>query len=776
MKVETRFAPSAPTDIAWDTALAKARRSDGAEEIASLGRWWLDKDAGRIALSPVAARLLEVEQTTSIDSCLFNVKAEDLPQLQTALIAIAQGEPGVQCEFRVVGMGQRIRWLRLQPVLADACGITAGMLTDITFVKHAAMRKKAHFALTQYLAGADTVDEAVVKIIQLVCQELGWEWGAFWAVEPRPGEIDVLSCRYSWHAPEHALSLFEHSSETVVFAPGEGLIGKVWVSGNARWIDDVRSDPDFKRTDVASACGLQSAYFFPVTFMGADGCLRNPGVLEFFSAEPRQREAQLPGLAESISALIAQTVQRLTEQEGVRVLAQTDELTGLLNRRHFHHVLDLACSRNLPGQSFGVMFVDLDHFKQINDAFGHEAGNLVLTDFAKRLTGIVPPGWRIGRLGGDEFAIISVPGTNRSEIDQIAEHVLHAARTRFLYREHELAVSASIGISMFPQHGSSTPEMLHAADAAMYLSKRNGRDLSSHFDGEGSRQQVEMANQLTLMSELHYALARNEFFLDYQPIFDNSGEHVVAAEALIRWRKASGEIVPPHVFIPIAEQSRFIVQLGRWVVEQVCRDLPHMQAAGLPELCVHVNMAAPEFLDPGLPRDLLAIATAANIKPRHICLELTEGVVMKHLNKSLPIMLELHSLGFEISLDDFGMGYSSLSMLKKLPITSLKIDRLFMAGVPDDRDDCAIVRTILDLGRNMKIRVIAEGVENDAQLGFLRQFGCTSIQGYLLGRPMPLARLVLLPAPPVKARAFRIGAEEFPPATPPAAQSSPEPQ
>jgi diguanylate cyclase (GGDEF)-like protein len=754
MKFETCFAQSGLTDLAWETAVAKARRRDGADEIASLGRWWLDRDASRIALSPVAARLLEVEQDASLESCLLHVKAEDLPQLRTALISIADGERGVQCEFRVVGSGLRLRWLRLQPVLADACGIVAGMLTDITFAKHAAMRKKAHFALTQYLAGADTVDEAVVKIIQLVCQELGWEWGAFWAVEPRPGEMDVLSCRYSWHAPEHALSLFEKASEQIVFAAGEGLIGKVWDSGNAQWVDDVRNHLDFKRSDAAKASGLLSAYFFPVTFVGSDGCLRNPGVLEFFSAETRQRDAQLPGLAESISALIAQTVQRLTEQESVRTLAQTDELTGLLNRRHFHHVLDQACSRNRPGHSFGVMFVDLDHFKQINDAFGHEAGNLVLTEFAKRLTRIVPAGWRIGRLGGDEFAIISLPGMNQDEIDQIAVHVLRAARTRFLYRQHELAVSASIGISMFPQHGSSTAEMLHAADAAMYLSKRNGRDLSSHFDGESSRQQLEMAHQLTLMSELHYALARNEFFLEYQPIFDDSGEYVVAAEALIRWRKASGEIVPPQVFIPVAEQSRFIVRLGRWVVEQVCRDLPHMHAAGLPELCVHVNMAAPEFLDPALPRELLAIATAANIKPRHICLELTEGVVMNHLNKSLPLMLELHSLGFEISLDDFGMGYSSLSMLKKLPLTSLKIDRLFMAGVPHDRDDCAIVRTILDLGRNMKIRVIAEGVETDEQLGFLRQFGCTSIQGYLLGRPMPLARLVLLPAPPVKGKAI----------------------
>ncbi|MEO7577172.1 MAG: EAL domain-containing protein [Massilia sp.] len=748
MKCETSTAIAAIAAIAgtaWDAARAQAMRRDPADEIAGLGRWWLDAGGCRIALSPVAARLLEVPQGASLDSCLAHVKAEDLPQLRAALAA---GGGRVECEFRVVGLGQRLRWLQLRPVHVGDTGIVAGMLTDITFAKHAAMRKKFNFALTQYLVGTDTVDEAIVKIIQLVCEDLGWEWGAFWALDQRAGHEDVLRCRYSWHSPDRELAPFKQASERIVFAAGEGLVGKVWASGNAQWIDDAGSQFDFKRIDAARACALQSAYFFPVTFLGPDGSLRNPGVLEFFSDMPRQREAQLPGLAESISALIAQTVQRVTQQESIRLLAQTDEMTGLANRRHFHHMLDQACRRNPAGHTFGVLFVDLDQFKPINDAFGHEAGNLVLTEFAQRLLRIAPPGWRIGRLGGDEFAIISLPGTDLDEIDQVAEQVLHAARARFSYRQHELSVSASIGISIFPQHGGGTAELLHAADAAMYLSKRNGRNLASHFNGESSRQQLEMARQLTLMSELHYALARNEFFLEYQPIFDSSGEHVVAAEALIRWRKANGEIVPPHVFIPIAEQSRFIVHLGRWVVEQVCRDLPQMLAAGHPALCVHVNMAAPEFLDPELPRELVAILSAARVKPQHICLELTEGVVMKHVNKSLPIMQELRQLGFEISLDDFGMGYSSLSMLKKLPITSLKIDRLFMAGVPHDRDDCAIVRTILDLGRNMKMRVIAEGVETDEQFGFLRQFGCTLIQGYLLGRPMPMARLVRLPAPP----------------------------
>jgi EAL domain-containing protein (putative c-di-GMP-specific phosphodiesterase class I) len=198
-------------------------------------------------------------------------------------------------------------------------------------------------------------------------------------------------------------------------------------------------------------------------------------------------------------------------------------------------------------------------------------------------------------------------------------------------------------------------------------------------------------------------------------------------------------VVPPDQFIPVAEQSRLIVLIGRWVIEQVCRDLPLLQASGMPEIRVHVNMAAPEFLDGELPRELMAITAAAGIAPDRICLELTEGVIMQRIEKALPIMTELVRLGFEIGLDDFGMGYSSLSLLKALPISSLKIDRLFLRGVPHESNDCAIVRSIIDLGRNMKLRVVAEGVETDAHLGFLRQFGCALVQGYLPGRPVRLA-------------------------------------
>ncbi|WP_343731276.1 EAL domain-containing protein [Duganella sp.] len=717
---------------------ATAAYRDPIDALAGLGRWSMVRGAPHLCLSAVAMRLLGVEGADDELPWIERVVAEDRPALDAALLEIVARGAAVSCEFRLAEREQGVRWLRLQSVAAEQRMVATGMLTDITTSKRAALRERFNFALTQYLIGTDTLDEAVYKIIHLVCEELGWEWGAFWALE-RHGAAEVLRCRHVWHAPDRDYTPFRSAATALVVERGQGPVGQAWHSGQSLWVDAGGAHSDVARVQAARQCGLQSGFFFPVTYVAGDGRLHSAGVLEFFSDEPRQREAQLPGLAESISALIAQTGQRMAQQERVRVLAQTDEMTGLFNRAHFHALLDAACAQ---GGQFGLMYIDLDQFKPINDGFGHAAGNLVLCEFADRLRQLAPAGARVARLGGDEFALMAPPGWDQQALDALAAAVLEAARGRFNYLGHDLSVSASIGVSMFPLHGADTAQLLHAADAAMYLSKRNGRNLVSYFCRESDTQQRVVAAQLLMLSALQDALQRNEFFLEYQPIRDLQSDRIVGLEALIRWRKADGSIVPPDQFIPVAEQSRLIVFIGRWVIEQVCRDLPRLQAAGMPDIQVHVNMAAPEFLDDDLPRELMAIVSAAGIAPSRICLELTEGVIMRRLDKTLPIMRELVRLGFEISLDDFGMGYSSLSLLKTLPISSLKIDRVFVQGVPHDRNDGAIVRTIIDLALHMQLRVIAEGVESAAQLAFLRQFDCTQVQGYLPGRPLVLAGLL----------------------------------
>jgi diguanylate cyclase (GGDEF)-like protein len=736
-------APSPIAGDAWRIVRERALRASAVDEAAGLGRWWYEHRHGRLYFSAVAASLLGIAASGchEVDDALLHVAPQDAWRLRSTLGAINDAHLGVACEFRVGVAGGGTRWLKVQPVAREGEAIVAGMVVDITSTKHAAMRERFSFALTQYLIGTDTFDAAIHRIIQLVCVELGWDWGAFWVREEPEGRAGILRCRHVWHADTGNYAELRAMTAAAAGDTHHGLLGQVW-GGKAQWVDAGTDTDERGRFAGARRCGLQSGYFFPVTYTGGDGGLHSAGILEFFSREPRQREAQLPGLAESISALIAQTAQRMAQQERMRVLAQTDEMTGLANRAHFHYLLDRACEQCPPGAGFGVLYIDLDQFKPINDAFGHAAGNVVLKAFAERLRRLVPPGAVVARLGGDEFAMMTGYGLEPQAVEALAQRVAACAREQFQYMGHELSVSASIGISMFPAHGAGTAQLLHAADAAMYASKRNGRNRVSHYsDAQGAAQDV-LAKQLIMLSELQHGFERGEFFLAYQPIMDAHGEALAAVEALIRWRKSDGTVVPPDQFIPVAEQSRLIVHLGRWVVQQVCRDLPRMHAAGMRDVKVHINMAAPEFLDSALPAELMATVRAAGVDPGSLQIELTESMVMSHVDTSLPIMRKLAQMGFEISLDDFGMGYSSLSLLKTLPIASLKIDRVFLEGVPRERDDCAIVRTMLDLGRNMGIGVIAEGVETDAQLGYLRQFGCTLVQGYLLGRPMTLPQLL----------------------------------
>ena len=725
---------------------------DAAEAMGLFGRWWCDSQTGQWVLSPGAANLLDVTAGghPSGASCFAQVVPDDVLLLIADLDTLLESGHVIECEFRIIHALDGLRWLRLvsTPLLSpEKQTVLNGIVVDITSSRLATMRERFCFESTQFLIGTPTLGEAVTKVIQLVCENLGWECGAYWSPTQQHMGVHRLACTHYWHKPSYPLTSFIAETATLQMSPGEGLVGSVWRSMEADWVDDMVNDHDFLRRQSAHACGLQSGYAFPIAETTADGRRRSHGVLEFYSSLARQREAQLPSLALTIGALIAQTVQRIAQQELIRQLAQVDDLTGLNNRQHFHHLLDMAClSATASGASFAVLNIDLDRFKLINDAFGHAAGNLVLREFAKRLQALQLSGCEVGRLGGDEFAILMAPDRSVAQLQAVGELVLLAARRPVLFEGQELTISASIGVSVFPDNGWTGSELMRNADAAMYRRKNAGRNGLSFFADIASEtlvvQRCALASQLTMEAELHHALVTQEFFLEYQPIFGRDAQHIVAIEALIRWRKPNGDIVRPDLFIPVAEQSRLIVQIGRWVVRQACRDLALLHANGLPGLQVNVNMAAPEFINANLPSELLAVVNESGVAPQHLCLELTEGLVMKQPDKVIPVMAALRQLGFKISLDDFGMGYSSLSRMKTLPISSLKIDRSFVSGLPHDRGDAAIVRTILDLGRHMRLQVVAEGVETDAQLIFLRQFGCSLIQGFLLGRPQTVSALL----------------------------------
>ncbi len=715
------------------------------EAAAAFGRWEYDPAHATLQVSAQAAQYLQHAPAAGplpYAAWCTHIVADDLPALQ-ALLADACDTPR-HVELRLLHGAGGLRWLRWTrlPQHAAAPLRIAGILTDVTATQHAATRERLGFALTQFLVGSQTLEDAVLNVLQLVCRDLGWDWGAYWAMEGGATSDPHLACTY-WYPRERDLGAFSREGPPHAIVPGRGIVGTVWSTGEARWVEDIEREPLFVNPGQAQSSGLVSGYVFPVTYVDRHGVQHRPGVMEFYSSMARQPEAQLPMLATTIGALIAQTAQRLEQQATILHLAQVDGLTGLTNRSHFYHLLTERCAQAAnTGTPLGLMFIDLDRFKPINDAFGHDAGNLVLREFAQRLRALAPADAVVGRLGGDEFAIL-MPGQDGQALRGMAQQVLHAARHPFFFEGVELTVSASVGISTYPHSGRSGPELLRSADAAMYRVKQNGRnDCEISSAALLEQQQSQLAQRLAIETGLHHALQDDSLFLVYQSIVDIAQGRIAALEALVRWRRADGTVMPPDLFIPIAEQSHLITQIGRWVVARVCRDLAAMDPAHFPDLRVHVNMAASEFANSALPSELHQQVRDHGLAPHCLSLELTEGMLMRRPDQVIPVMRALRQLGFSISLDDFGMGHSSLSLLKNLPISSMKIDRSFVRDLSHQGNDRAIVQTIVDLGRHMALEVIAEGVETASQLAILQQSGCSLLQGYLLSTPLSMPELV----------------------------------
>lgn len=723
------------------------------EATAGFGQW--AHADGWLSLSPQAAEFLDAQGRLEgpLDDGLTHVVVDDLVHLLPHLMTGAT-RPWT-LDLRVISSTQGLRWLRMTALPPDPAqpDLQQGIVQDVTVLKHAQMRERLGFELTEFLVGSHSLGSAILNVIQGVCNSLGWDWGAYWALETDPAGQPQLACHQFWHPSGHDMSAFSQASQQLRLRPGEGLVGRVWQNGEPTWIEDMATNPDFVRRASARASHLRSGYIFPVTFQSGDGSDHRPGVLEFYSSLARQPDAQLPQLAGTIGALLAQTAQKLEQQATVLHLSQVDGLTGLANRRHFYEVLGATCRQaEALGQHFGLMFIDLDRFKPINDAFGHDAGNTVLREFAQRLQALAPPGATAGRLGGDEFALL-LPGADLQAFAEAAERVRQAALRPMLHEGVELSLSASVGISLFPENGRTPPELLRSADAAMYRIKQNGRDGSDFFSQTSphalAEQQSTLMQRLKMAQDLHLALQQQELFLHHQPIFDQDSGRLHGIEALVRWRRADGQLVPPDVFIPLAEEAHLIVQIGQWVAAQACADLATLEAAGLKGLRVHVNMASPEFHRNTLPEELLALTRRHGLDPAQLSLELTETLVMEQPAQVMAVMERLRASGFEISLDDFGQGHSALSLLKQLPLNTLKVDRSFVRGLGEPASgpsgqgsDEAIVRTILDLGRHLGLRVIVEGVETAAQLKRVRACGGQHVQGYLLARPMPLEELL----------------------------------
>ncbi len=444
-----------------------------------------------------------------------------------------------------------------------------------------------------------------------------------------------------------------------------------------------------------------------------------------------RRNARLRERAKASGLELSELARELPERlasETLRRMADYDALTALPNRvlfdRYAQQALDDA---ERVGRSVAVLMIDLDRFKLINDTLGHPSGDRLLKAVAKRLSGHLPPPLTVARFGGDEFLVLVPDGGGREAAEVVARSVVDAFAAGFEHEGRDLHVTGSVGLAVYPDHGGDPDSLIRNAGAAMYQAKARGGNRYATYDPYAEES---ARDRLSLEAELRHAIDNEEFFLQYQPEVQIESGKMVAVEALIRWRHPERGEVQPDDFIPLLEDTGLIVPLGEWILRTACEQMHAWHEEGLPEVRIAVNLSARQLVEPDLPVMVKHILDETGLAPSFLELEVTETTAMQNAD-AVPLLQELRDMGVGTSLDDFGIGHSSLGRLRQFPVDTLKIDRSFISGAEESSDGPAIVRGIIALGHAMGLSVVAEGVETEAQLAMLRHLDCDLAQGYI---------------------------------------------
>jgi diguanylate cyclase (GGDEF)-like protein/PAS domain S-box-containing protein len=439
------------------------------------------------------------------------------------------------------------------------------------------------------------------------------------------------------------------------------------------------------------------------------------------------------GVVKQYMAVFSDITKRKRDEEKIWRQANYDALTGLPNRNLFKDRLDQAMhAAHREGERLALMFIDLDRFKWVNDTLGHASGDLLLQETAARLQHSVRETDTVARLGGDEFTVLLNDIHNTGDVDRIAENLLKRLSEPFDLEGREAFVSGSIGITLYPGDAEDMEQLLGNADAAMYIAKDAGRNVFRYFTQEMNEA---AQRRLGLESDLRRVLERGELLLHYQPIVDGNAE-VRGAEALLRWQHPEYGFVPPDEFIPLAEEIGVIVPIEQWVMRQACSDAAQFRQHVPGDFFVSVNISSVQCKSDQCRQVIGSVLADSGLPPSCLKLEITERVMMENTEHVIALLKEVRAMGVRLAVDDFGTGYSSLSYLKQFPVDVLKIDRAFVDGLPEDRDDVALVEAIVAMAHSLNLQVVGEGVETAEQLAFLRSLGCDLIQGYYFSRPV----------------------------------------
>jgi diguanylate cyclase (GGDEF)-like protein/PAS domain S-box-containing protein len=604
-----------------------------------------------------------------------------------------------------------------------------GTIIDITDRKRAERRQAMEQAVTRVLAEARAPSETLPEIIRTVCELSGWQFGAYWRREESTGELRCDESR-AQDAPQIRDFAAASRGETIAAQPGgQGLVERCGREAKAVWISDDVPDSRADRAALAARAGLRGAFGFPV-LLGNQVL----GVMEFRCREARKPDDALIDAAGSIGNQIGQYLVRKQAEAAVTFVATHDALTDLPNRAMFSERLAHAIAQaKRHRRRLAVLFIDLDRFKVINDTLGHDSGDALLREVAKRLAANLRSGDTVARLGGDEFVVLAEDVADPVYVGGLAARLIAALGEGFVLDGQDYHVTASIGVSTYPDDSEDMQTLLKNADIAMYRAKEQGRN---GFQFYSNQMNVHSVERLALESSLRRALGRDEMILHYQPQIDVRGGRITGVEALLRWRHPELGLVPPGKFIPLAEETGLIVPIGEWVLHTACAAQRHWQSLGLPPLRIAVNLSPRQFMHGDVVKTIREAVRQAPGDLWRIEVEITESMVMHNPERSVDLIRAIKEMGVQVAMDDFGTGYSSLAYLKRFPIDSLKIDRSFIQDIPRDRGDAAITQAVIGMAHSLALRVVAEGVETHEQFEFLRDHGCDELQGYYFSPPL----------------------------------------
>lgn len=644
-------------------------------------------------------------------------------------------------------------WLRAE-LLLHAVGRGRLILSSLDMLSHlhAGLPQTTSQAASELLAEAESTREALPQLLQLLCEQFGWSCALLWLQDrPQTGAGPAAS----WAASDPRLSNFvDGCSQSDRTYPCELLHQPLLRGGPALCMPDLGRHQGFGRAELARKARLGSALAVPV-----EAANQVFGVIELFgphrddidwesvkaaqavawqAGQALRREAAetaLMQLQEKMQHLASQCFDSLSErrelQEQMHYLAGHDPLTGLLNRAGFTREL----SRHLHGEPgpcapFVLISLDLDRFKTINEGLGHPAGDRLLQEVARRLQSCVPAGSLIGRTGGDEF-MLRVPAPENLPL--LAASLLQALERDLRLEGQMVHTTVSLGLCRWPEDGTDEYLLQKRAGIALHKAKLQGKNSWATWS-----QQIDTgsAAQLSLEAQLRQAIDDDRLTLHYQPKVDSQTCRITGCEVLVRWQHEHLGLLHPEDFIPVAEDSGLIVPLTRWVLRHACLQSQAWLQQGLPRMRMAVNLSACQFADHSLPDEIRRVLQETGMPPHQLELEITESMMMKDVRHARQMLLALKALGVHIALDDFGVAYSSLSHLKRFPIDIIKIDRSFIRGIPGTRADAAITQAIITLARSLQIRVVAEGVEKQEQMEFLRNHRCDELQGYLFSQPL----------------------------------------